>query len=135
MSWSANIDSTTQIKDNFGVAVTYTNGIQTFSEIYNFGDITQVKQTIINKIKQLDTLDAQKAEVVIGPVAVDVVIDPPPPTPDPDEVQFLQDINTIRKFKRAIDLGVKTDKDLDYLAVVASMQAGLSKKPTLIDLL
>lgn len=135
MSWSANIDSTTQIKDNFGVAVTYTNGIQTFSEIYNFGDITQVKQTIINKIKQLDTLDAKKAEVVIGPVAIDVVIDPPPPTPDPDEVQFRQDKNLLNSLKRAVDLGIKTDKDVDYLAVVASMQSALNKKTSLINLL
>jgi hypothetical protein len=126
MPWTASINNISNNQGNAQVVVSYTNGINTLNETYLVASPTQLKQTAINRIAQLQAVDDFVSTTTPGPLdtSVPAPVTPPPPTQAQiDQQTFIADITLYKQYKLAIGYGLMIAADPAVTTLVSKIKA------------
>lgn len=113
--WSATIESKTFEKGFLQIGVSYTNGIETFSEPYQINTESDINVKIKSRLSQLNMLETM--EIPLGPyLAIEETN-----TTDPKQYAIMN----LRKAKDMVALGVFKDSDKEVLDAIQAVKEQL----------
>lgn len=127
--WTASIVSTTKQNGAVYITVSFTDSIDTIVENFPVNsDIEGLKRQIASKID--DMTQAYALADSLTPGLIDTtptlpVVNPPTPA-QLAERQFAADYYLLQQMQRAVNLGVKTNTDKDFLDQLSKVKAEFS---------
>lgn len=133
--WTATVDKINRAGVDIRIDVTYTDGTAVIKETLAATSPQILKQTVINRVRQLEQGDSFLQTEKPGPV--DTTIPPPvtPPAPTADELarqSYAQDLRKMVALKNMVNLGVLTGSEAVYTNLLAKLKSNL--KPEYWDL-
>ena len=118
MAWTAKIQSVEKQSGKAHIIIQYTDGVSPFSEDLWLTNPQTLNDVVATRIAQLNSIDIFVTGLVNG---APISSTPTPPVTlsqaQIDQQTFLTDYRTLQGMKRAIDVGIKTVADADYIAL------------------
>lgn len=133
MSWSVIITDRFQDGPDTVVRTVFTDNVsQKFVKEYRLSswDLSSFKSVIQNQIDTFSNQSNVLADLPLGPFDPTIATTPV----DPAQTQFSADLQLLERMVRAINLGIKTSADTDYLAQLSKVQKALGSNPSFVGL-
>lgn len=123
--WTSNIINKRKDNEKFFIDVLYTNGMEKFIENIDMtgGSVNVVNIKIADRLNTLNASDTLETQVTLGNFI--------PTKPVTLENAFLEALKHFQACKRAVNLGLITDKDKIFVDAFDAVLA--SYDPTFID--
>lgn len=113
MTWTATYGDKEEFQGKTRIFVDYTNGSKKVRREYFTTDFKTLVEIIKSEVKELEAKDLMDASVKTGE-AVDLT-DKAKTQAEIEKKAFMDDLNRLIQMRKAIDLGIKTDKDQDFI--------------------
>jgi len=119
MAWTAKVAAKDNIGGRLNVNVEYTDGVQKFTEVFGLtgGDVEGAKARVRAKLATLAASDSLFATIPVGFSNFAAAADPAPTAKD----IFIAAMRTFQKWLRAVDLGLATKADVEYVNAQQAM--------------
>lgn len=124
MGWTAAITEKKSVNGDARISVTYSSGERQFVETHAAASPEQFKQTVLNRVKQLDQADEVMASVEVGIVSAAVAKDADSEVPvvDTPKADFQAALRNVEQYRKAIDLGLIIEADRGYQAAMERLR-------------